>query len=350
MRLTSILAVFLTLALAVPAFGQREKLKVGDQAPGLDIDTWVKGDAVSVSKGKVYVVEFWATWCVPCKKSIPHLTELQKKYGSEKLVIVGVSDESVDLVKPFVQKQGDRMNYAVGTDRRSGTSRAWMKAAGLNTIPAAFIVDRAGKIAFIGSPLDPAFDDVLAGVMAGRYDPVLQARAEPILRSARRARTVRNWRLAHRHYDEVIALDDRVFAEVAIEKFKMVLLDMKDIEAAYEYARTGLIKERFADDAGALEMLAAEIATDPGIERVSRDLDVAATAARAALELDGMRDPQALSTMALVHFHAGEIDEAIELQTRAYFLAQPQAKSDYKRVLASYREAASRAGTASSRS
>ena len=57
---------------------------VGDPAPRLQVDRFVKGAPVKDFKqGQVYVVEFWATWCRPCKESIPHITELQKKYGSK---------------------------------------------------------------------------------------------------------------------------------------------------------------------------------------------------------------------------------------------------------------------------
>ena len=61
---------------------------LGDEAKPLQISKWVKGKKVNLAKGKgkkVYVVEFWATWCPPCRTTIPHLTELQKKY--KKLLI-----------------------------------------------------------------------------------------------------------------------------------------------------------------------------------------------------------------------------------------------------------------------
>src|SRR5437868_8519116 len=65
-------------------------LKAGDKAPAIKADKWVKGDAVTgFEKGKVYVVEFWATWCGPCKESIPHLTALQKEHKD--VTIIGVA-------------------------------------------------------------------------------------------------------------------------------------------------------------------------------------------------------------------------------------------------------------------
>jgi thiol-disulfide isomerase/thioredoxin len=343
MRLSNVIAVALALTLPGAALGAGPKLTVGDQAPGLAIENWVKGAEVKIEPGKVYVIEFWATWCLPCKKSIPHLTEVQEKYGRENLVVVGISDESKEVVESYVTRMGDKMDYTVATDRRDATGRSWMKAAGLEGIPSAFIVDRQGKIAFIGSPLEEAFYLTLASVVSGRYDPALQAQAEPILKSARRARKVRNWRMALRHYDEVVAMDSMVFADVAIERFSMVLLDMKDADQAYEYARGGLVGGKFAKDAGALRMLAQVIATHPDIEQGDRDLELAMAAAERSLALDGTRDPESLSVAALVHFHRGEIDEAVELQTRAYFLAEPKAKAGYKRVLVSYQDAVDRA-------
>ena len=349
MRLRNILTVAACVALTSGAFGQRGKLSVGDPAPGLDIDTWNKGEETTIESGKVYVIEFWATWCVPCRKSIPHLTELQEQYADAGLVIIGISDEDAGTVRPFVDKMGKRMGYIVAIDRRKATNRAWFKRAGLKGIPAAFIVDRDGKLAFIGNPLEPDFDSVLSRVMRGRYNPELEKQAAGVLQAARRARKVKNWRMAERHFNEVIDLDARVFAEIALEKFEMLLDDMGERDKAYRFAQQDLIADLFSDDPGALQMLAVKIATDPKLaadpDRDLQDMDVALAAAKASLRVAGRDDPESLATLAMVYYHRQDIQQAVDLQTQAYFIASPKHKPRYKRVLGSYQQAVNRVTT-----
>ena len=91
MRLFAILAVLTAMLSQVMA------LEVGQKAPSLAKITWMKGAAVETGTA-VTVVEFWATWCGPCKTSIPHLTELQKKYA-DKVHIVGISNEDAATVR-----------------------------------------------------------------------------------------------------------------------------------------------------------------------------------------------------------------------------------------------------------
>jgi thiol-disulfide isomerase/thioredoxin len=153
-----------TLAM-VYATAKGQQLGIGDNAPSLHYLQWIKGTPVDhFEKGKVYVVEFGATWCTPCNKAIPHLTDIAKKY-KDKVQVVGmfVSEFNdrpkdsihpgyIETVKKYVDKQGDRMQYPSGVDDVKGTMvKTWLEPAGREGIPATFVIDKNGKIAWIGA-------------------------------------------------------------------------------------------------------------------------------------------------------------------------------------------------------
>ena len=145
-------------------------LKLGDPAPALALKKFVKGAPVSAfEKGKVYVVEFWATWCGPCVAAIPHLTALQKEHPEVTFIGVNVGEDE-GRVKPFVAKMGDKMNYRVALDDlasvpNGATYKAFTDAADLRSTPTAFIVDKNSKIAWIGYPAN--LPSVLKQIAAG---------------------------------------------------------------------------------------------------------------------------------------------------------------------------------------
>ena len=120
----------------------------GANAKPANLDFTVKdmnGQSVALSsfKGKVIVLDFWATWCPPCKAEIPGFVELQKEYGEKGLQIVGVSvDDTVDKLSPFAAEF--KMNYPVlvGLDR-DDLQDAYGPMWG---IPTTFLINRDGKI------------------------------------------------------------------------------------------------------------------------------------------------------------------------------------------------------------
>lgn len=96
---------------------------------------------LSACRGKVVLLDFWATWCTPCREEIPHLVELQNKYRDRGLEIIGVSmDDSPDPVREFYQRF--QMNYPVVM----GNAEIGERYGGVLGLPIAFIIDRDGRI------------------------------------------------------------------------------------------------------------------------------------------------------------------------------------------------------------
>ncbi len=206
----------LGIALAISTFavaaGMGQTLNIGDDAPTLEGTKWFNGDALDLAgaKGKnVVVVEFWATWCGPCIASMPHLTELQKEYADKGVIIIGVTrpdpNNALEKVEEFVGKNTDKMGYRVAFDGNETTFKGYMTAAGQNGIPTSFIVDRDGRIAWIGHPMN--MDQPLAEIVAGTHD-LQRARAVKGLETyASQLQRKLDFEGAARAYEAIATLD-----------------------------------------------------------------------------------------------------------------------------------------------
>jgi thiol-disulfide isomerase/thioredoxin len=172
--------------LACSAAAHAQSLRVGDPAPRLSIDEWMRGQPVSsLSDGRVYLVEFWATWCGPCMSQIPHLARLQQQHERRGLVVIGVAAMEQggrdDLVRWLASSgYGRQMQYTVAYNPAGSMVRDWMQPAGLSGIPAAFVVNRQGRIAWLGHP-NSSMD---RAIEAALNEPV-PAAAEPAARTER---------------------------------------------------------------------------------------------------------------------------------------------------------------------
>ena len=153
-------------------------LTVGDSAPALHVEEWLKGTPVDgLVPGEVYLIEFWAVWCGPCRNSIPHLSALQSRRPEAKIFAIAERQPDVAKVREFVAEKAAEIGFAFALQTASPDependrglmSREWTDASFSYGVPTAFIIDRAGEITWIGFPLNA--EAPLVDVLEGRFD------------------------------------------------------------------------------------------------------------------------------------------------------------------------------------
>ena len=326
-------------ALAAFAAPARADLNVGDAAPKLEVKEFVKGEPIkALEAGNTYVVEFWATWCGPCRATIPHLTELQKKHKDVKFIGVSVWEQDQDAVAPFVKEMGDKMDYRVARDSIPEGKEAddgamatnWMKAADQNGIPAAFIVNKDLKIVWIGHPGE--IEEPLAKVVEGKWD------LETAVAEAKKAKEEQG-KLAKLQgkLQEAIQSEDpkQILAAIAdavkeVPAVEARLAPMKFgalIHAGEQDEALALAKKLLEGEAGenasALNFVAWAIVdpenkNKPGPKLVAFALETA----RKGDEIEKGKSPFLADTLARAYFESGDVAKAVETQKRALELAK----------------------------
>jgi len=349
-QLKRIVALLTVLAGASSALIAGPTLKVGDPAPKLQTGKWVQGEPVKqFDKGKAYIVEFWATWCGPCRASIPRLNETYQKYKDKDLIVIGQNcwehDES--LVAPFVKKMGDKMTYRVALDDKSENEKGkmaetWMTAADRRGIPSAFLVDKQGLIARIGHPMElkeKTLDEVLAGTFdthkaAASYEKAQknEAQLQTVWRDMNKAMRQKNWDEAQAKLEEAQKLLPEDQRDSLDSSRLNILYGKQDYSAAYKLASE--ISDAHKENSMLQNELAWQIATDPAIKE--RDLKLAETFANRANEAMNGKDPGIVDTVARIKFMQGQKEEAIVLQKKAVSLADGDLKNQLQKTLESY--------------
>jgi len=291
---------------------------VGSAAPPLSITDWVKGEKVDLAAGQgkhVYLVEIWRTWCGPCVAGMPHLTELQKKYEKDGLIIIGVTTpddrgNNLDSVKAMVQDKGEVIGYRIAYDGDGKTQKDYFEASRAGGYPHAYIVGRDGKIVWEGTPGDPAanMDGFLEEylVASSKYDPA-----------------------TYKKVVQVRELKNKYFALAISPSNKGTVRTLGKQIISLGAALPAEVLCEFAH-----EIIAK---TDLKV----RELDQAEEAAKKAVESSKGQDAAALNTYAHALFANKKAAEAVVQQQKALDLCKDAAqKSEWSRTLQTYQVAA----------
>jgi len=313
-RFWPVAALALALLLAVP--GASIAARLGDPASELTIATWAKHGPVKLADGKgktIFVVEFWATSCAPCKESIPHLTKLQRKFKDKGVVFVGVSPEDASTVRAFVKSMGAKMDYAVAVDDRGWTTTAYLEAFGIEGIPHAFLIDKEGNVAWHGHPM-AELEDVIEAVLSGEWD----------IRQAQMYETA--FELVVKYY--------------ALATQQLSPGEKKALAALGERVFTLASRLKSAPFLGNFAWL---IMKDEEIEE--RDLALALRAAKEAYDLSDGEVLPAVDIYAWALFENGRVAEAIEMEKSALELCEDDdERAEVRETLALFEQKAESSG------
>ena len=297
---------------------KRPALEPGMTAPPVKLASVLQGAPFNgiFEKGRVYVIEFWATWCEPCQISMPRVSRLQTMYG-DSLQVISVTAEDRSTVAEFLRRNtndnkngntvSDLLKQSIALDSNRITNTNYMKAAGQHgNLPCAFIVNREGNVAWIGNSQE--VDGPLSQIIDGSFD-IEQSTA--IFQAKHDVNSV----IAQGDLDSALVLLAELSESYPNNKqlWMMQLELLLNMGREVDYNETAeLVVAANPQDFVLLNNIAWTIATVHAED--NRDLDLAMKAAISASEATNHSNSMILDTLARVHYEKADFSQAVEWQ------------------------------------
>ncbi|MCU0709278.1 MAG: TlpA family protein disulfide reductase [Pirellula sp.] len=364
---TALLSAFCFSGFGISHAHGEDLLSIGSDAPALDVEHWVQngggkfGKVTKFEKDKVYVVEFWATWCGPCIMSMPHIVDTQKKYAGKGVQIVSISDEPLETVEEFLERElppsipveGEATktfrdltkSYCLTTDPDGSSGKDYMEAARQNGIPCAFIVGKDAKIEWIGHPME--MDEPLDMVVNNKWDREKfaaefkeQQEQQALMQEAQIAV---GGLLRKKKFPEALAKLDEFIERAKGSTMKLNLLMTKINLHQIAESDAAAINATFSEVfkiAGEDPMMANQVAwtvwemSEQGkvegedVLKSARDL-----AKKASEKQQGNMKAMTLDTVSHLEYALGNVKEALKIQEEAMSLADAQGKENLQEFL-----------------
>lgn len=335
---------------AATAKAEPQILTIGSKAPELDIEFWISDrdgtlpHVTSFEKGKVYVVEFWATWCGPCIGVMPHLAESQAKHIEDGVQFISVTIEDMETIEKFLPQEypgGEGITFAELTnaycltaDPDESVFRDYMEASGLSGIPKAFVVGKTGEIEWIGHPT--AIDEPLEQILADKWDREPLRKRLKVTREHQQKLPEVIGLIRVGDVDGALAMTNEM---VAVEKaadaispktlrLRMIIAMEKGGKVAVEALKdTGKL---FADKPIQLIRLAQSVAgdADPELLKAASDLTKRAVEKSRGGDNPTLIGASLASHASLLH-QCGKLDEAITAQKEAVELIEDESLQEF---------------------
>ncbi|RAJ29096.1 TlpA family protein disulfide reductase [Pedobacter cryoconitis] len=323
-------------------------LNIGDPAPPLKVKAWVKGKPIQkFEKDKIYVIDFWATWCIPCMALMPHFSKLAHKY-QDKATFLSIDiyeKENVPIakIKKLVDNMGDRMDVTVGVEENKLMSKNWADTSKAKGIPTIFIVND-GKIDWIGHPkyadsvlkqiLNKTWRPELARLKRNNqlylYDLDMESTGELVDRTYRYEINMagNTYDRVEIRPDSVLLIIDEMVKNIPSLKFlpgfivsKFPALLQTDPQKAYDFVREAMATPSYYDEPPYLLLVNAIEENSDKMKVPENIFRLGAECCQAWIDSDPYPELGFTSTtykrMANLYRHAGDLQKAAEAEQKA---------------------------------